>query len=153
MARLCGARNQQSINLDSVTTTESTHQLQPNQITKPMTTSEINAAIAEFCGWKPPVIDPNPHWKNMPDAEIRCPYCGCHFCDCRKECETPNYCGDLNAMKDAVKSLPLNRMTDYHAALYDISGGFSNAIEATAAQRAEAFLKTIGKWPQPQPGE
>ena len=64
----------------------------------------------------------------------------------------PDYLNDLNAMHEAVKTLPQNLMPRYFACLCNVvSGslslyGYSKATEATAAQRAEAFLKTIGKW-------
>ena len=55
----------------------------------------------------------------------------------------PDYLNDLNAMHEAEKVL-----TDKQAILYDsildlISGW---TFHRTAAQRAEAFLRTIGKW-------
>ena len=63
----------------------------------------------------------------------------------------PDYLHDLNAMHDAVKTIPQNLMPRYFACLCNVvSGalslhGYSKATEATAAQRCEAFLKTIGK--------
>lgn len=64
----------------------------------------------------------------------------------------PDYLNDLNAMHEAVKSLPQNLKPRYFAYLCAIvSGaislhGYAEATEATAAQRCEAFLKTIEKW-------
>jgi hypothetical protein len=64
----------------------------------------------------------------------------------------PDYLNDLNAMHEAEKVL--SRGEGYHQ-----KGGFGlyktalaevcdeqHPIDATAAQRAEAFLRTIGKW-------
>ena len=64
----------------------------------------------------------------------------------------PDYLNDLNAIHHAVKSLPQNLMPRYFACLCNVvSGsislyGYSKATEATAAQRCEAFLKTLDKW-------
>lgn len=64
----------------------------------------------------------------------------------------PDFLNDLNAMHEAVKSLPQNITPRYFACLCNVvSGalslyGYSKATEATAAQRAEAFLKTLDKW-------
>ena len=66
--------------------------------------------------------------------------------------EIPDYLNDLNAIHHAVKSLPQNLMPRYFACLCNVvSGslslyGYSKATEATAAQRCEAFLKTLDKW-------
>lgn len=59
---------------------------------------------------------------------------------------------DLNAIHEAVKSLPQQLKPRYFACLCNVvSGaislnGYSEATEATASQRCEAFLRTIGKW-------
>lgn len=70
----------------------------------------------------------------------------------------PDYLSDLNAMHEAEKVLAEDhfKRTDYTWELQKIVLG-DNAqevrgaatfqiIHATAAQRAEAFLRTIGKW-------
>lgn len=59
---------------------------------------------------------------------------------------------DLNAMHEAEKTLPNNGTHEggrfeYYLKLTSLCGGvMNNNIFATAAQRAEAFLRTIGKW-------
>jgi hypothetical protein len=64
----------------------------------------------------------------------------------------PDYLNDLNAIHEAVKRLPQNLKPRYFACLCTVvSGaislhGYAEATEATAAQRCEAFLKTIEKW-------
>ena len=67
---------------------------------------------------------------------------------CRGWCVTslPDYLNDLNAMHEAEGEL--NRGSGYHE-----TGGYGlylvaldHDVSATAAQRAEAFLRTIGKW-------
>ena len=60
--------------------------------------------------------------------------------------EPPNYLNDLNAMHEAEKAMSVddrNRYIDTLGITYHDSWNFCTA---TAAQRAEAFLRTIGKW-------
>lgn len=67
--------------------------------------------------------------------------------------EVPDYFNDLNAMREAEKWLlkfSQDQPTDaiwkeYRIRLEGICG-VCLAFHATAAQRAEAFLRTIGKW-------
>lgn len=59
----------------------------------------------------------------------------------------PMYTTDLNAMHEAEKAflgLNVEHHRRYEDALTNISGGLPWL--ATAAQRAEAFLRTLGKW-------
>ena len=61
----------------------------------------------------------------------------------------PDYLNDLNAMHEAVNSLTTSQMTTMSQHLHRRLGmlwGF-----ATAAQFAEAFLRTIGKWQEAKP--
>ena len=63
----------------------------------------------------------------------------------------PDYLHDLNAMHEAEKILTENQLDYYAEWLKDgnSSGGFPSQLchwHATAVQRAEAFLRTIGKW-------
>lgn len=87
-----------------------------------MSDDEINKAIAEACGWKPAG--------------------GCHL----------DYCADLNAMHQAEKfiaEMGVNKWWTYadHLVRHNPTPfGAETAIHATARQRAEAFLRTIGKW-------
>lgn len=66
----------------------------------------------------------------------------------------PDYLNDLNAMHEAEKVLSEKRIRSYAFILaqvletsptVDLDDQFLN-IHATAAQRAEALLRTIGKW-------
>jgi hypothetical protein len=65
---------------------------------------------------------------------------------------TPNYLTDLNAMHEAEKVLTEKQRIAYSDCTYDIALkaqkeiGKWRWISLTAAQRAEAFLRTIGKW-------
>jgi hypothetical protein len=60
----------------------------------------------------------------------------------------PDYLNDLNAMHEAEKVLDYNQMNRYQN--IELSGfvrtGTTWICRATAAQRAEAFLRTVGKW-------
>jgi hypothetical protein len=55
----------------------------------------------------------------------------------------PNCAYDLNAMHEAEKDLTSSQWDDY---VEHLGGSLYHCAHATAAQRAEAFLKTIGKW-------
>ena len=69
--------------------------------------------------------------------------------DCRL---VPDYPNDLNAMHEAERCLSENQYDEYRKWLTMINaddykpGYHRNAISATADQRAEAFLKTLGLW-------
>jgi hypothetical protein len=58
----------------------------------------------------------------------------------------PDYLNDLNAMHDAEKVLTREQYQQYWHAVNHIAMGTVWTLRATAAQRAEAFLRTIGKW-------
>jgi hypothetical protein len=57
--------------------------------------------------------------------------------------ECPDYCNDLNEMHEAEKVLTADQWYKYDSMmpLRD-----PQKIHATARQRAEAFLRTVGKW-------
>lgn len=59
----------------------------------------------------------------------------------------PDYLHSLEAMHEAEMVLAMNIMnlTVYCVSLLGMYGE-TGAVTATAAQRAEAFLRTIGKW-------
>lgn len=87
--------------------------------------------IAEACGY---VQRPDGCWKRR-DMEVG-------------SCGIPDYLNDLNAMHDAEKS----SITDgeiwgeYFDTLSIVCCYDNDPITATASQRAEAFLKTLGIW-------
>ena len=59
----------------------------------------------------------------------------------------PQYLNDLNAMHEAEKTLTDKAHEEFRLNLYDLIRDDSRLIvSSTAAQRAEAFLRTIGKW-------
>lgn len=105
---------------------------------------EINKAIAEFLGWKIVIVKDDDtgasqQWWMDVNGKLHA---------------FPDYCDDLNAMHEAEKWL-IEKEGDYFytEALMDVvrsdtESPFKGAVLicATAHQRAEAFLKTIGKW-------
>ena len=60
--------------------------------------------------------------------------------------DIPDYLNDLNAMHEAEKCEKLEYQFDEYSRELCQVCAFGMPICATAAQRAEAFLKTIGKW-------
>jgi hypothetical protein len=105
-----------------------------------MTNEQINIAVAEACGWTE-IDGLSARGLMGKPPEKLCPFD-----------YLPNYCNDLNAMHEAEKFL--SRGEHYQSgefALYVknldlVRCGRLHLIEATAAERAEAFLKTLGKW-------
>jgi hypothetical protein len=112
-----------------------------------MTKYKQRAAIAEACGW---IFKPDEFGWSFAKINKEGPWCK-YVKSERKP--FPNYPNDLNAMHEAENILSEAQRLQYWWALYEIvddSGdnteNLINATCATAAQRAEAFLKTIGKW-------
>jgi len=128
---------------------------------------EINKIIAEFCGWKnireldyqpigtDPYIDgPSQVWVGIhPESDV----------DSKEYEVIPDYCNDLNAMHEVVEMLKGDDDIKYVNYLfasvginrYYYMGATPEAfpadrqmkvINASALQRAEAFLRTIDKW-------
>tara|TARA_R110000868_G_scaffold342640_1_gene603529 strand:- start:258 stop:614 length:357 start_codon:yes stop_codon:yes gene_type:complete len=69
----------------------------------------------------------------------------------------PQYLNDLNAMHDAVSIFDYDQADEFEDHLCDICKRLNDekenpapwrfaVVNATASQRAEAFLRTIGKW-------
>ena len=96
-------------------------------------------AIAEACGWK---VHPKDKWVVIPPNSPH---------SVQPLNTLPNYLNDLNAMHDAEKVLTPEQLVDYCAFRLRATTGEGcvtdyKMIRATASQRAEAFLRTIGKW-------
>ncbi len=63
-----------------------------------------------------------------------------------------DYVNDLNAMHEAEKTLDtVMKRLDYLDYLFSLTGDEVQMCNATARQRAEAFLRTLGKWEEEQP--
>jgi tRNA A37 N6-isopentenylltransferase MiaA len=91
-------------------------------------------AIAEACGWK----------RQEPDS--------CFFDDPTESFQVyvvdlPDYTDDLNAMHEAEEIIKIIEGGWGAYCGYLVKGdSWFEVVHATAAQRAEAFLRTIGKW-------
>lgn len=105
-----------------------------------MTDEQINCAIAEACGWRKVTDDPNykPYWE--------CTKTGRMVAATYSKFPSYDYCNDLNAMHEAEKVLNKNQIDHFLKLLRPMEWGWWWAVHATARQRAEAFLRTLGKW-------
>jgi hypothetical protein len=101
-----------------------------------MTPEQQRIAIAEACGWNLVEDHPDylPYWEDPKGNMVAVSNYGHKF---------PDYLNDLNAMHEAEKVLTADEWYEYDSMmpLRD-----PQKIHATARQRAEAFLRTIGKW-------
>lgn len=116
-----------------------------------MTEEKQRIAIAEFCGWK----DCHKSLAGFDDGDgITDRYVIGIPPDCILHRKLPYYLNDLNAMHEAEKVVKPVHI--YNEQLEIVVLGCAmcgkDAVaefrvrHATAAQRAEALLKTIGKW-------
>lgn len=96
----------------------------------------FNCPLYNFRCWKPPEVQRDHYWNHYWKFRV----------------VPPDYCNDLNEMHKAEKMLQGGQCGNYKGNLLDLKRvdesvpitGF--LLHATAAQRAEAFLRTIGKW-------
>ena len=103
-----------------------------------MTNEQQRIAIADACGWKQVTRENKPEeiWEHQKHP----------LKICRGESKLPDYLNDLNAMHEAEKLLTNEQWWLFVEFLTEIrGGGVALCISANAAQRAEAFLRTIGK--------
>lgn len=130
-----------------------------------MTDNEINAAIAEAC----PQLVVEPYWYCEKCGEEVMP-CRVSYNEIHEDCGcvvvgrggVPNFCSDLNAMHEAEVRLENEMATchQYWKELAEITMAddeeeatvtrYRRIGNANARQRAEAFLRTIGKWTEAQ---
>jgi len=104
-----------------------------------MTDEQINQAIAVQCGWRKK--DGVYMW-TVNKIDCTCP-------------DLWDWCNDLNAMHDAEKMLAPKNWNNFSENWWNYCkrlrvNSADEAIHATARQRAEAFLKTLGKWEEGQ---
>lgn len=102
-----------------------------------MTDQEIKKEIAEFLGFTDLHISPGSgqlYGREKPNHRVRT--------------TLPNYPEDLNACHDfeklILKNEPVMGRNTYGYVLKDVAG--KHYYHATARQRCEALLRTIGKW-------
>ena len=98
-----------------------------------MTDEQINQAIAEACGWRK---EDGVYMWTVNGIDCTCP-------------ELWDWCNDLNAMHAAEKHLFATRKDNSYG--YELATGECATMwHATARERAEAFLKALGKWEEVQ---
>lgn len=109
-----------------------------------MTPQQINRAIAKACGWTVILESCSDKIGNI--------WGGYSPTYPHNWIPIPDYCNDLNAMHEAEKTLSAGDnyymrggLGNYYARLAEICSDGSR-IRATAAQRAKAFLQTVGRW-------
>lgn len=103
-----------------------------------MTDEQINAAIAEACG----ITQPDQHgtlYRTKNGWEYNC----------------PDYCNDLNAMHEVEKMLRgYEQIHTYVWHLENRQDWTTDVklmdVHISARDRAEAFLRTLGKWEEAQ---
>jgi hypothetical protein len=105
-----------------------------------MTDEQINAAIAEACGWTDFAVHPEFGLMGTPPDTHGL------------RTAVDWYTIDLNAMHEAEKVLnDANMFVMAHHIERLVSAKGQHYFHATARQRAEAFLRTLGKWEEVQP--
>jgi hypothetical protein len=107
-----------------------------------MTDQQINVAIAEACGW----TDVHFSLAATDEWPTERRVVGIPPKHCTHDV-APNYCNDLNAMHEAERTLTdANMFVMAHHIERLVSAHGQHYFHATARQRAEAFLRTLGKW-------
>ena len=92
-----------------------------------MTEQQINRAIAEACD----IVGKSGEIYKTPDGWV---------VDC------PQFATDLNAMHEAEGTLSTANMYVMEVQIKTVLKAREFYFHATARQRAEAFLRTLGKW-------
>ena len=117
-------------------------------------------AIAEACGWER--CGGKPGWFKRGEDYVLLKGSEAHREAVRKGADLsdepfiPDYFNDLNAMHEAERKLTIGQWSIYLQELRRTVAGkgkepvpnwdIISRVNATAAQRAEAFLWTLGKW-------
>lgn len=111
-----------------------------------MNPEQQRIAIAEACGWKLKSNGLSPMWSwQNENLNHRIKWVAHKVM--ASQGVLPDYLNDLNAMHEVEKTLTDKAHEEFRLNLYDVIGDDSRLIvSSTAAQRAEAFLLTIGKW-------
>lgn len=114
-----------------------------------MTPEQQQIAIAKTCGWTAEQ-DSNGYWRA---TNQKSGHASELWLSERNVWSVgiPDYLNDLNAMHEAEKAMNNNDWWKFVEHLTNIcGGGTALGISATAAQRAEAFLRTLGLWEEAQ---
>ena len=110
-----------------------------------MTNEQINIAIAETCGWTDCVfVESLKLTKGFPPPNNP-PIYGTYE---NGMAQLPNYCKDLNAMREAMLTLTDKQGFGFLWHLNDMGfvGGDWELLTLDSHVLAEAFLRTLGKW-------
>ncbi len=129
-----------------------------------MNPEQQRIAIAEACGWKLKSNGLSPMWSWQNESLIHRIKWVAHKV-MASQGVLPDYLNDLNAMHEAEETLDASQCAEYarqlmkHHPTYcvtvldnrfapteEIAYQTYQLLHATATQRAEAFLRTIGKW-------
>lgn len=127
-----------------------------------MTDQEINIAISEILGVQKKEIDKRLAWEKV-ERDFQYGTIGIneYYKEHLRVDPTPkvivDYANDLNAMHEATKILKGRQVLEYVNNLWEVvapgadwdsapTGTFFAFINATARQRAEAFLRALNKW-------
>lgn len=104
-----------------------------------MTNEQINAAIAEACGWKNITRSASNGWLHRrligTNQQMKVTF--------DVHTPIPDFSTDLNAMYEAEKVLTFK---DWELYCDELGGSLRGCAHATARQRARAFLETFGLW-------
>jgi hypothetical protein len=105
---------------------------------------EINRAIAEACGWRPSRSRFQGFPPNKPDSTLLydAEYYPGYW-------ENLHACCEFESKNPFLYSTALREILENHVGKTEWDGGNKKAfyfITATAPQRCEAFLKTLGLW-------
>jgi hypothetical protein len=106
-----------------------------------MTDEQINEAIGAVLGWDCDPVEAREwrsrgQWVKHPEKTRDELW--------SKNMRLPRFVSDLNAMHEAERGDDVGISVNYYARLVSVAG--PHPITATARQRAEAFLRTLGKW-------
>jgi hypothetical protein len=123
-----------------------------------VTDNEIRIAVAEACGYETMMASPDLMWNKKENRAVIKPGTKVEAARLRMKMEyvigkqtLPDYPNDLNAMHEAVMAQPPQmRLTINQQLMESLRPNeayiMDRTINATARQRAEAFLRVLGKW-------
>jgi hypothetical protein len=111
-----------------------------------MTQDEKRIKIAEACGW---IFNPPPYREPPFSSGFKAEALLCWVRPGNMSHQTespPDYFNDLNACHEAEKILSIHQLNQMNDILWDLIEMKQHAWQASAAQRAEAFGKTLNLW-------
>jgi len=119
-----------------------------------MTPEEQRIAIAKACGWCNILINTDDEWHFLSTRELQemngvgCAGRNCILFPDGHFHPLPDYINDLNAMHEAENTLNSEAHSRFREHVWAVTHSHDGReyLSATAAQRAEAFLRTIGEW-------